>query len=122
MVTGGVQGIGKLVVTKFAKEHTKQVNLIVLDIADHLEKEMREDIAKSLKSNPEKAKDLKLHFFKCNLADANGVNDLWLEIISKFKFVHILINNAAICRGRRVDDLTIEQVKVTMDINFHSYV
>ena len=36
--------------------------------------------------------------------------------------MHILVNNHAICAGKRVDELSIERFKLTMDINFNSYV
>jgi NADPH:quinone reductase-like Zn-dependent oxidoreductase len=36
LITGGAQGIGKLLAQKFAAMHGTKVNLIVLDIADHL--------------------------------------------------------------------------------------
>jgi NAD(P)-dependent dehydrogenase (short-subunit alcohol dehydrogenase family) len=37
LITGGVQGIGKLLAVKFAQMHSKgEINIIVIDIADHL--------------------------------------------------------------------------------------
>jgi all-trans-retinol dehydrogenase (NAD+) len=35
--------------------------------------------------------------------------------------VHILINNAAIAMGKRVDELKLDEVKVMMDTNFIAY-
>lgn len=36
--------------------------------------------------------------------------------------MHILVNNAAICLGKKVQEMTVQNVKLTMDINFLSYV
>lgn len=63
-----------------------------------------------------------IHFYKVNLANANEVEVFWAKITKAHGDVHILINNAARCIGKRVDEMTLPMVKLTMDINFHSYV
>lgn len=64
----------------------------------------------------------KISFYKCNLADAGFTANLWSKLVKEHGPIHILVNNAARVLGRRVDELSLEQVKLTMDINFHSYV
>jgi len=64
----------------------------------------------------------RIHFYKANLADAASINLLWQQIVRDHGPIHLLVNNAARALGRKVDELTLEQVKLTMDINFHSYV
>lgn len=119
LITGGVQGIGKLLATKFATMHPNgEVNLIVIDIAENLAADMKRDINSKLKESTKKH----IHFYKANLADAASINLLWQQMVRDHGPIHLLVNNAARALGRLVDELTLEQVKLTMDINFHSYV
>ena len=46
----------------------------------------------------------------------------WQQILKKHGPVHMLVNNHAVCFGKRVDEMTIDRFKMTMDINFNSYV
>ena len=63
-----------------------------------------------------------VRFYKANLADVEGTKKLWAKIIEENGPVHILVNNHAICNGMLIEEMTIEQFKTTMDINFSSYV
>ena len=56
------------------------------------------------------------------MALEESVETVWDLITKKHGPVHILINNAARVIGKRVDELTIKEFKLTMDINLHSYV
>ena len=50
LITGGVQGIGKLLAAKFATMHPNgEVNLIVIYIADNLEADLKKDINSKFK-------------------------------------------------------------------------
>ena len=51
------------------------------------------------------------------MADEENIESLWETITKKHGPIHILINNAAICIGKRVDEMTIQNFKLTMDIN-----
>lgn len=56
------------------------------------------------------------------MADEENIESLWETITKKHGPIHILINNAAICLGKRVDEMTIQNFKLTMDINLKSAV
>ena len=56
------------------------------------------------------------------MALADQVEDLWNRIVKKHGPINILINNAAICNGRPIQELSFKQVKLTMEVNFLSYV
>ena len=94
------------------------VNIIICDIREDLEKELIADVKKASRDSNFN----NIHFYKTNLADAVDVDNFWRKITIEHGPIHILINNAARCLGRRVDELSLAQVKLTMDINFHSYV
>jgi len=105
LITGGVQGIGKLLAAKFAAMHPNgEVNLIVIDIAENLAADMKKDISSKFKQPNLN----RIHFYKANLADAPSIELLWKKIISDHGAINILVNNAARCLGRRVDELTLE--------------
>jgi NAD(P)-dependent dehydrogenase (short-subunit alcohol dehydrogenase family) len=63
-----------------------------------------------------------VHFYKVNLAMSDQVEELWNKIVAEHGPIHILVNNAAICNGRSISDLSLRQFKLTMEINFMSYV
>lgn len=118
LITGSAQGLGKLLAEKFASLHPDSINLICWDIAEHLAAQLLEDVKKASKKDFSK----QVHFYKINLASQDEINATWAKVIQEHGPVHILINNAAICLGKTVDELSINNVKLTMDINFHSYV
>ncbi len=63
-----------------------------------------------------------MHFYAANLADIEKTKATWDKIVKTHGPVHLLTNNHAVCYGRRVDEMNIERFKLTMDINFNSYV
>lgn len=104
---------------EFAKHHPDgEINLIVLDIAEHLKDDLMRDTQRHI-GNP---KFQHLFFYKINLAVSDDVEKLWEKIVQKHGPIHILVNNAAICQGKLLEQLTIQHFKLTMDINFISYV
>lgn len=104
LITGGVQGLGKLLAEKFASSsETGSVNLIVCDIRDDLAKELIEDVKTASGNKTFKG----IHFYKTNLASSDDVELLWKNVTKDHGEIHVLINNAARCLGKRVDELTI---------------
>jgi short-subunit dehydrogenase len=113
-VTGGVQGLGRLIAQKMAlRSPVNSLNIIVVDIREDLFKDMEQDF---------KNISAKLSFYKCNLAEAKEIDALWLKVTQEHGPIHILINNAAICRGKHFSELSVDQFRMTMDINFMAYV
>ena len=119
MITGGAMGLGKLLAETFVRKHeTGSVNLIVVDVRGDLKNELLNDI-RTVSGN---AQFKHATFYEANLADTNQTKLVWDQIVKDHGPVHILVNNHAICVGKRVDEHTIERFKLTMDINFNSYV
>ena len=119
MITGGAQGLGKLLASEFVRHSPpKSINLIIVDVRGDLGTSLMND----LKSIAKDARFENAHFYQANLADIAGTEALFQRITKEHGPVHILVNNHAICVGKRVDEHTIESFKLTMDINFTSYV
>lgn len=119
MITGGAQGLGKLLAEQFIRRsQIGSVNLIVVDIRGDLKAQLMKDI-KALTNDPTFKQ---IHFYKANLADVEGTKQLWSKITRAHGPVHILVNNHAICQGKRLEEHSIERFKLTMEINFNSYV
>ena len=122
LITGGVQGLGKNLAAEFAKRHKAgTINLIIIDIAVNLAPDMIAELEKLMRVR-DASKGKYVNFYKCNIADKEEVESVWAKIVKKHGPVHILVNNAARATGKRLDHMSIEQFKLTMDINFNSYV
>ena len=104
VLTGGAQGIGyelaKILVSK------AKVNLIILDVVD-CSKDRYIGTAK---------------FIKCNLENFDEIQTIWNQIIKDEGRIDILINNAAIARGKTFKELSFEEYLQTIHINYLSYV
>ena len=94
------------------------MNLIIVDIRGDLEPQLLKDV----RTIAGDVNFKNVHFYRANLADIDGTKHTWKRITDEHGPVHILVNNHAICQGKRVDELSIERFKLTMDINFNSYV
>ena len=104
LITGAAQGLGKLLAQKFAElSEVGAINLIVCDIRQDLAEQLIADVTQS---SGEK-KFPHIFFYKANLASSNEIETLWTKITKAHGEIHILINNAAICIGKRVDEMSI---------------
>ena len=118
LITGGVQGIGRLLTAKFALLHAENdLTLIVVDIAASLEPELRATVDKVV-GKPFK----RLYFYSCDLSEEEETKKLWNKLVLTHGPINILINNAARVLGRNVNEMSLATIKKTMDINFHAYV
>lgn len=119
VITGAVQGLGKLLAEQFVRRNRPgSINLIVIDIREDLAAQLVKDI----KTVVGIATFKRVHFYRANLADVESTATTWTKIIQEHGPVHILVNNHARCLGKRFEDVPIDQFKLTMDINFNSYV
>lgn len=95
IVTGGAQGIGKIVSMELAKNN---YNVSVFDIDKEALKEM---------SNETKRENIA--FFETNVSDENSViNSIQLSL-EKFKNIYGLVNNAAIQIDKPLTELSLEE-------------
>ena len=61
-------------------------------------------------------------FMYCDLVEEIERVSMWDKIIEEFGRIDILINNAAIARGKAFKDMEYIEFKETIDINYLAYV
>ncbi len=98
VVTGGASGIGEAIARRFVKEGYE---VIILD----MDKERGEKVAK----------ELGVHFFQANVADYDGIKELWQN--SLLQGVDILINNAGITKDNLFIRMTQEEWDLVINVN-----
>lgn len=101
VVTGGSDGIGKIVVQLFAE---RGVKVAVLDI-----QELTYEAPPSVQ------------FFKCNLADPKSIESAAASIKSALGDPTVLFNNAGCVRGKSILDSTEFDIRLTFNVNAISH-
>ena len=104
VVTGGYQGIGKIVSEYIADAGA---DIVILDLNDATE--VAEEIAKEY--------GVRAAAFTCNVADPEDVDKCIKQAAEKMGTLDLLFNNAGICIHKEVLDSTTEDWNKLMDIN-----
>lgn len=55
-----------------------------------------------------------------DVGNRKKVDEAWAKVISKYGKVNMIVNNAAIARGLRLSEITMDQFQKTLDINVMS--
>ncbi len=105
LVTGGTRGIGKACVEYFAKAGA--------------------DVAFTYNSNAALAKEIcdewkdvcNIKSYKVNLLNEDEIKSAVDDAINDFGKIDILVNNAGIWKHGKLDEMTLEQWKETIDVN-----
>ncbi len=106
IITGAASGIGRLMAVEFARE---KANIAMIDInRKALEKTVSE--MAGLRT--------KVYAYTCDMGNRREVAVTAKLIKRDFEKIDILINNAGIVTGKKVLDLTIDEIQKTMDVNF----
>lgn len=103
IVTGGAQGIGKIV-TQYLLKEGFHVSVFEIDT------EAIEEFSKTEKSE-------RLAFFPCDIASENEVEKAIKSSVEKFGRIDGLVNNATILNNKPVTELTLEEWKRVIDVN-----
>jgi all-trans-retinol dehydrogenase (NAD+) len=106
VITGAAAGIGRLMALNFAKE---RANLAIIDI-NRKQLEKTESELAAFKVN--------VHAYVCDVSNKNDVDKVARQIKRDFDRIDILVNNAGVVSGKPFLELTFEDVKRTIDINF----
>lgn len=105
VITGGAQGIGKATVKKFAQEGA---TVIIWDVNE----EKANATINELKIISEK-----IVFQKVNVTSLESVTEAANQLVTQYKKIDILINNAGITRDASFLKMTEDQWKQVIDVN-----
>ncbi len=103
IVTGGAQGIGKIITQHLLNEG---FSVSVFEIDSEAIGEFREEETSE-----------KLAFFPCDVSSENEVAEAIKHSVATFGRIDGLVNNAAILNNKPVTELTLEEWKRVIDVN-----
>lgn len=109
LVTGGSRGIGAATVKLFMQ--------LGANVAFNYNKNYRlsENLANACASYPGK-----IFFTECNISDYQEVKGFVQKVIDKFSSIDILVNNAGIWEYGRVEEMSVDDWRKTMQVNLDS--
>lgn len=107
LVTGGSRGIGKAIVTDFAK---KGYNVVI-----NYKKEQTQ--ANMLKDELENKYNIQAITIKADVSNEQEVKNMVQQIIDIFGKIDVLVNNAGIAIDKEFEDRTIEGWQITLNTN-----
>lgn len=107
LVTGSSRGIGKAIVTDFAKNG---YNIVI-----NYRKEEKE--AQNLKDELERNYGIKALTVQADVSSEEQVIDMLKTIIKEFSKIDILVNNAGIAIDKEFEDRTVEDWEKTLKTN-----
>jgi 3-oxoacyl-[acyl-carrier protein] reductase len=105
VVTGGAQGIGAKIVERLLEDGA---TVVALDIDEEKLRQTAFDLGE------------KVIPMKCNVADGDEVNQVFVNIYEKLGKVDILVNNAGITRDAMFHKMTYDQWEEVMKVNLNS--
>jgi NAD(P)-dependent dehydrogenase (short-subunit alcohol dehydrogenase family) len=103
IVTGGAQGIGKIVTQHLLKDG---FNVSVFEIDIEAIEEFREE-----------EKSDRLVFLRCDISKENEVKKAFKSSVERFGQIDGLVNNAAIARNKPVTELSLAEWQRVIDVN-----
>ena len=109
IITGSSGGIGSEIVKKFAKNH----NNIILVYNKNFS---------SVEKLKQSFKNCNLEVFKCDLTNAEQINNMVQKIIKAHKKIDCLINCAGISKYQLIQDTTEADYQHVFDVNLKSIV
>ena len=110
LVTGGAQGLGAAICLRLAREGCDVV------VAD-LNREQAEQTALAV-ANETGRRAIAL---PVNVADEEQVRDMVDAVVSEFGRLDILVANAGVVRSSPVDEMSLRDWKLVMDVNLTGY-
>ncbi|EMD40937.1 hypothetical protein CERSUDRAFT_149498 [Gelatoporia subvermispora B] len=96
VITGGSSGIGELIANTLA---VRNVTVVVLDI------------------NPIVTENYNICYYKCDVSKWEEVEAISRQIVEELGHPTILVNNAGVVQGKRLLDLTPEDIQQTFGVN-----
>ena len=110
LITGAGSGIGRLMALCFAEEHA---NIALVDI----NKQALEKVEKEVQQ-----KKVKTASYTCDITDRTKVAQTAAQFRKDLGPIDVLVNNAGTVIGKSFSDLTIDEMRRTMEINYWGHV
>lgn len=107
LVTGSSRGIGKAIVSNFAKEGYNVV----------INYKTQKDKALKLKEELEEKYKIKAICYEADVSNENAVKNMVRDIIKQFGKIDVLVNNAGIAIDKEFKDRTVDDWKETLNVN-----
>lgn len=105
IVTGGGQGIGRVVARAFAAEGA---NVVIADIDEEAGLENQKHI---------KGLGYEAYFIKTDVSDSASVKAMVNETLERYKGIHVLINNAAVSGFGNIFEISTEEWDKAIGVN-----
>ncbi len=109
IVTGGSRGIGAATVRLFSK--------LGANVAFNYNKNYRkaDELAKACALH-----DGEVFFEECDVSDYFEVRHFVSKVIDRYKRIHVLVNNAGVWEYGKIEEMTVDDWRKTMQINLDS--
>lgn len=111
IITGGAGVIGRLLAEKFLKENNI---CIIVDIDKANLSNVVEDFKKRFG-------DDKVEGFIADFSNRESVLSTFDNIINKYSFIDVLVNNAGIVTGKSLEESSFDEIEKTMTVNSISH-
>lgn len=109
LVTGGSRGIGAATVKLFMQTGA--------NVAFNYNKNYR--LSEQLADSCEKYEG-EIYFNECDVSDYQEVNGFIQRVLNKFGQIDVLVNNAGIWEYDRIEEMTVDKWRKTMQVNLDS--
>jgi len=108
VITGASKGLGREIAIRLSNKNT---NLILIARTKKNLEEVQDEIKNFTGKTP--------FIISCNVSNENDVNRMALIIKEKYKKIDVLINNAGISISKKVENMTIEEMRNLVEVNFY---
>ncbi len=108
VITGASKGLGREIAIRLSNKNT---NLILIARTKKNLEEVQDEIKNLTGKIP--------FIISCNVSNENDVNRMALIIKEKYKKIDVLINNAGISISKKVENMTIEEMRNLVEVNFY---
>ena len=108
VITGGAAGIGRQMAIAFAGE---KANVAILDINEKMLDETVDQLQR---------RGVEIKGYGCDVSVPQKVEQVAMQVLTDFKAVDVLVNNAGIVVGKPAADISYDELRHVVDVNLLS--
>lgn len=105
VITGGAAGIGRQMAIAFAGE---KANVAILDINEKMLDETVDQLQR---------RGVEIKGYGCDVSVPQKVEQVAMQVLTDFKAVDVLVNNAGIVVGKPAADISYDELRRVVDVN-----